>query len=228
MAELAREVAAPTKIDVVLKRVTATVMELISGADAAGVLLIKGGKFESHAITSELPHQLDVLQEQLQEGPCFEAAVNEPVVRTDDFRTETRWPRYSKAVADMGVHSGLAFKLYTTSKTAGALDVFSYRPHAFDAEDEAVGSVLAAHAAAAIVASRREKDLQAAIISRDVIGQAKGIIMERFHIDADSAFEPLRQLSQSTQIRLVEIARRIVDSSQDNTSEDNSSQGKGQ
>lgn len=211
MAELARQVAAPTSIEVVLNRVTATVMELLAGADAAGVLLIKGGKFESHGITSELPHRLDMLQERFQEGPCYEAAVNDVIVRTDDFRTEPRWPRYSKAVVDIGVLSGLSFKLYTSARTAGALNVFSYRPHAFDAGDEAIGSVLAAHAAAAILASRRDEDLQSAIASRDLIGRAKGIIMERFHVDAVRAFELLRELSQTTNIRLVEVARRIVD-----------------
>lgn len=81
----------------------------------------------------------------------------------------------------------------------------------FDAGDEAIGSVLAAHAAAAILASRRDEDLQSAIASRDLIGQAKGIIMERFHVDAVRAFELLRELSQTTNIRLVEVARRIVD-----------------
>ncbi|BBX37060.1 response regulator [Mycolicibacterium mageritense DSM 44476 = CIP 104973] len=213
MAELAREVATPTSIDVVLKRVTATAVELIDGADVAGVLLIRGRNFESHAITSELAEQLDRLQEELQEGPCYEAAVDELVVRTDDFRTETRWPAYSRMVVDIGVLSGLSFKLYTSSRTAGALNLFAFRPNAFSPDDEAIGSVLAAHAAVAILASRHDENLQSAIASRDVIGQAKGILMERFHVDAVQAFELLRELSQTSNVRLADIARRVVDSS---------------
>ena len=218
MAELAREVAVPSTVEEVLQQVTATALELVPGADAAGVLLIRnGGKFESHAVTSDLPHQLDVLQEKFQEGPCFEAAVDELIVRTDDFRTESRWPRYSRSVAEMGVLSGLSFKLYTSGSTAGALNLFAFEPNAFNAEAEAMGSILAAHAAAAILASRRGEQLESALTTRDLIGQAKGIIMERFHVDAVRAFELLRELSQTSNVKLVDIAKRIVDTSKEAT-----------
>ena len=70
------------------------------------------------------------------EGPCVEAALDELIVRTEDFRSEHRWPRYSAAVVEIGVLSGLSFKLYTADRTAGALNLFSFQPKAFDAEDE--------------------------------------------------------------------------------------------
>jgi GAF domain-containing protein len=113
------------------------------------------------------------------------------------------------------VRSSLSFKLYTGDRTAGALNVFSRRPHAFSSESEAVGSVLAAHAAVAIMASKEGEQLQSAVASRDVIGQAKGIIMERFNVDAVRSFEMLRQLSQEMNVRLTEVAQKIIDTRKD-------------
>jgi GAF domain-containing protein len=212
MADLARSVAAPRNIDDVLNGVTSSAVELLTGADTAGVLLVsKGGKFESLSGTSELIYKLDRLQEQFNQGPCLDAAVNDLVVRTEDFQTESRWPQYSRGVCDLGVRSSISFKLYTGERTAGALNVFSRKPHSFGVDAEVIGSILAAHAAAAILASRDSQQLQAALLSRDLIGQAKGILMERFSIDAVGAFEMLRKLSQQMNVRLYEIAQRVVD-----------------
>jgi GAF domain-containing protein len=212
MAELARAAAAPRSVDDVLSDVTAAAMELIPGAHTAGVLLIgKGGKFDSVANTSDLPHRLDELQMLFNEGPCVEAALDELIVRTDDFRSEQRWPRYAAAVVEIGILSGLSFKLYTSDRTAGALNLFSFKTNAFDAEDETTGVVLAAHAAAAILASRHGEQLRSALSTRDRIGQAKGIIMERYGVDEVKAFEMLRQLSQDSNTRLIDIAQRVID-----------------
>ncbi|MBE1549655.1 GAF domain-containing protein [Mycobacterium sp. OAS707] len=212
MAELARASAAPRSVDDVLADVTAATRELIPGTDAAGILLVgRGGKFESLAGTSELPHQLDELQMTFNEGPCVEAALDEVIVRTDDFRTDERWPKYSPAVVEIGILSGLSIKLYTAERTAGALNMFAFKPHAFDGEDETTGVVLAAHAAAAILASRHGEQLESALSTRDRIGQAKGIIMERFGVDDVQAFEMLRKLSQDGNTRLVDVAQRVID-----------------
>ncbi|OBK74917.1 GAF and ANTAR domain-containing protein [Mycobacterium sp. 1274761.0] len=212
MADLARTVAGPRSVNDVLADVTAAVMELIPGTDTAGILMIgKGGRFDSLAGVTDLPQQLDELQMTFNEGPCVQAALDEVIVRTDDFRTEQRWPKYSPAVVKLGVLSGLSFKLYTADRTAGALNLFAFKPHAFDGEDETIGTVLAAHAAAAIMASREGEELQSALTTRDRIGQAKGIIMERYGVDDVRAFEMLRQLSQDSNTRLVDIAERVID-----------------
>lgn len=212
MAELARDTALPRDVDQVLAGVTAAAAEMIPGTNTCGVLLIgKGGKFDSLFGTSDLIYKLDALQEECGEGPCIEAALNESIVRTDDFTTEQRWPKYSRAVVKLGVHSGLSFKLYTSGATAGALNLFGLEPKAFDAQSEAIGAVLAAHAASAIIASRHGEQLESALTTRDTIGQAKGVIMERFGVDAMRAFEMLRELSQSSNTRLVDIAARVIE-----------------
>ena len=141
----------------------------------------------------------------------MQAAIDDLIVRTDDFRTEQRWPQYSPAVVELGVLSGLSVKLYTADRTAGALNLFAFKPNAFDGEDETIATVLAAHAAAAILASRQGEQLQSALTTRDRIGQAKGIIMERYGIDDVQAFEMLKRLSQDSNTRLADIAQQVID-----------------
>ena len=216
MAALARDVAMPVAVEDVLRGVTAAVLELVPGAEHAGLLLLgKGSSFETLAATADVMYEVDRLQVATGEGPCVEAAVDDLIVRTDDFELEKRWPSYSKQVLKLGLRSALSFKLYTAQRNAGALNIFSSKPGAFDAESEAIGSVLAAHAAAAIVASRQGEQLQSALSSRDLIGQAKGIIMERYKVDSIRAFEMLRELSQSGNVKLVDIAKRVIDTSGD-------------
>ncbi len=212
MAELARQMAVPLSVDDVLTTVTRTVLESIPGADHAGFLLLtKSGGFETQAPTSDLMYELDRLQIEHGEGPCVEAAIDELIVRTDDFQREQRWPHYSAEVLKLGVRSALSFKLYTSQRSAGALNIFGMQTEAFGPEDEGLGQVLAAHAAVAILASRQGDQLQSALSSRDLIGQAKGVIMERYSVDAVRAFELLRELSQTENVKLVDIAQRVIE-----------------
>jgi GAF domain-containing protein len=211
MADLARAVAAPRTAEEIFSEVTAAAVELIPGVDTAGILLItKGCKFESHAGTTDLPHELDELQHMLQEGPCMDAALNDVMLRTEDFRSEMRWPAYSAAVAKLGVLSGMSFRLYTNERTAGALNLFGFQPTDWSVDEQTIGTVLAAHAASAIIANRQGEQLTSALNTRDRIGQAKGIIMERFGVDDRRAFDMLRRLSQESNTPLVKIAEGVV------------------
>ncbi|MCP9271657.1 ANTAR domain-containing protein [Mycolicibacterium sp. CAU 1645] len=212
MAELARSIAPPIGVDAVLHDVSKTAKELIPGVDEAGILLVgRNNTHETLGPTSSLMNQLDELQMKYHEGPCLEAALDEVVIRTDDFRDEPRFPNYAPEVVKLGVLSALSFKLYTADRTAGALNLFGFQPNLWDSEAETIGMVLAAHAAAAILASREGEQLQSALSTRDRIGQAKGIIMERFKIDDVRAFGMLRQLSQDTNTKLIEVAQRVID-----------------
>ncbi len=210
MADLARVIAL-RKVDDVLADVTAAAKELIPGVDLAGVLLVgTGGTHQTLAPTSDLMFQLDELQMATGEGPCLQAALDEIVIRVDDFGNEPRFPKYAPKVAELGLRSALSLKLYTADRTAGALNLFAYEPSLWNTEAETIGMVLAAHAASAILASRESEQLQSALSSRDRIGQAKGIIMERFKIDDVRAFAMLRQLSQETNTKLVDVAQRVI------------------
>jgi hypothetical protein len=124
MAEMAKATATPRAPEEILAEVTAAAVELIPGVDTAGILVIRRNGFESLAGTTDVPHRLDELQMTFNEGPCVQAAIADSVIRTADFRRESRWPRYSPAVVKMGVLSGISFKLFTADRTAGALDLF--------------------------------------------------------------------------------------------------------
>ncbi|MGU3586862.1 GAF and ANTAR domain-containing protein [Rhodococcus sp. C26F] len=213
MAELARSFDdAGTDLDATLQRITVAAAELIPGTDSADILIITGrGKFESHAATSQLSPQIDSLQARAGQGPCVDAAMDTTLVRSDDLTTETRWPQFTAAAVDAGVRSILSFRLYTHDMQAGALNLFSMRPNAFDAESVHIGEALSAHAAIAFVAARREQQLHSAIASRDLIGQAKGMLMERFAVGADRAFAMMITLSQETNLPVATIAARIVE-----------------
>ena len=211
MADMARMIALRT-VDDVLVEVSAIATELIPGVDVAGVLLVGiGDTHQTLAPTSDLMFKLDELQMNAGEGPCLRAARAEIVVRVDDFRHETRFPLYCPEVVRLGVLSSLSFKLYAGERTAGALNLFGYEPSPWDDDAETIGMVLAAHAAAAILASCEGEQLQSALATRDRIGQAKGIIMERFTIDDVRAFAMLQKLSQDTNAKLIEVAQRVID-----------------
>ncbi|MBX9641036.1 MAG: ANTAR domain-containing protein [Mycobacteriaceae bacterium] len=200
----------PIDIDRVLEGVTSTAVNFIDGVDHADVLIVQEGGFESRAPTAPLAVELDNLQYGLQEGPCLQAAVTESVVRSPDLREESRWPRFAPAAVRRGVCSVLSFQLSTDGGGSGALNLLGAQPRAFPKEAEALGAVLAAHAAAAVSAIDQHRNFRSALASRDEIGQAKGILMERFNISADSAFEVLKRLSQNTNTPLRDVATRLI------------------
>lgn len=211
MADLARATAESRGSEDILAQVSAAAVELIPAVDTAGILLIRPDGFESAGVTSDVPHRLDQLQMSLEEGPCIQAALTDLSVRTEDFRLESRWPRYARGAVEIGILSGMSFKLFTAERTAGALNLFGFQPRSWSTEDDTVGSILAAHAAAAILKHERGRQLEAALLTRDRIGQAKGIIMERFLVDDVRAFEMLKQLSQEANAKLTEVAQKVID-----------------
>ena len=212
MAELTEKFAGPTELDVTFQSVTSACVDLIPGVDLADVLLIGGPEqFQSLAATEQLASQVDDLQQHFREGPCLDAALGEGMVRSNNLGNETRWPRFAKAAVEAGVASMLSFHLYTHKAQLGALNLFGRKPDGFDADAETLGAMLATHAAIAVMAANKEHQFRSALASRDIIGQAKGMLMERFNVDAIRAFELLRKISQESQTRLADIAADIVD-----------------
>ncbi|MDD4866335.1 MAG: GAF and ANTAR domain-containing protein, partial [Mycobacterium sp.] len=182
-------------LDDVLREVTGAAVHLIGGVDYADVLLIEEDRFDSKAATATVASDLDEVQRQLGEGPCLEAAVAESVIRSPDLRHDTRWPRFGPAAVERGVHSILSYQLFASGRQTGALNLLGRAPQTFAPEAEALGAMLASHAAVAFGVVNRHRQFRSALASRDLIGQAKGIVMERFGIDAVAAFDLLKRLS---------------------------------
>lgn len=214
ITDLTERFAHPTTIDDTLAGVTATAITLLPSVDSADVLIITDpDQHRSLAATSPLAIDLDGLQRRHRQGPCLDAAVGETMVVCNDLREDPRWPQYSASALQAGVHATLSFQLYTHHQhptQRAAFNLFSRQRGAFDPEAQAVAAMLATHAAIMLIAQDREAQFQSALASRDAIGQAKGMIMERFGVDATRAFELLKKLSQDTNTRLVDVAAQIV------------------
>lgn len=211
LAEATRSFFAPNSVEDTLSRVTASAVDLIDSVDCADILVVSGTKgIKSHAATSELPLRLDSLQETFGEGPCVDAAQRKTLVRSDDLATDARWPRFGPAATQAGVHSTLSFQLYTSDGSMGALNLYALTTGAFSEDDEEVGAMLATHAAVALYAANKTEQFTSALASRDLIGQAKGMIMERYGLDAVAAFDLLAKLSQDANVPVIRLAADVV------------------
>ncbi|EOM78347.1 ANTAR domain-containing protein [Rhodococcus rhodnii] len=220
LAEHARDWRLPEQsLDDLLREITRSALALIPGCESVDVLMIEAdGTFTSRAATSESVERLDALQISLGEGPCVAAATAPEAATTvsQDMNDETRWPRFARAAAEAGVGSMVSVRLYTREGRIGALNVVAPAPGAFDDDAIVVAESLAAHAASTIVANTLEHQLRSAVASRDVIGQAKDMIMERYGLDAAAAFRMLSGISQNTNSPLIEVARTVVEHSGEN------------
>ncbi|KAA0020081.1 GAF and ANTAR domain-containing protein [Antrihabitans cavernicola] len=185
---------------------------LIPGAEDAGItLLLNGSKLDSKGQTGPIPDKIDLLQERIKQGPCVDAARDQEMVRVDDMRTESRWPQFSPAAAAAGVRSMLSFQLWVEDSHLGALNMYSTTVNAFDESSEQIANPLAAHASVALAGARREEQLREAVDSRDLIGQAKGMLMQQYSINADQAFDLLTKLSQERNVKVRQIAESITE-----------------
>ncbi|WP_080734080.1 GAF and ANTAR domain-containing protein [Rhodococcoides fascians] len=211
IADATRSFFAPASLVDTLRGVTESARSLIPAVDCADILVVRGPKkYQSHAATSELPVRLDAIQEKLGEGPCVDAARTEVFVRCNDFRSDPRWPAFGPAAVEAGVHSSMSFRLYADGDTIGALNLFALTADAFGDDDQQRGGVLATHAVVALYAANKTEQFTSALASRDTIGQAKGMLMERFGIDAVQAFDLLARLSQNDNIPVATLAADLV------------------
>ncbi|MFI6875619.1 GAF and ANTAR domain-containing protein [Streptomyces sp. NPDC050400] len=214
LASMARGFLARDSVDTTLDKITDAAVGLVDDCDAAGILTLRRGQVTTLASTDPLVDESDRLQEQLGEGPCFDAArIEHPVFRLRDLSTESvRWRAYAPKAHALGIGSVMGFLLYTEDKdNLGALNLYSHRPGAFTDDSETAGWLLASHAAVAISGAREHAGLQQAIDTRHTIGQAMGILMAQHHIDEDEAFSVLRRYSQENNIKLREVARQLCE-----------------
>jgi len=210
-AEVARALEAEGSVQATLDRMVELAVKTVDGCDHAGVTLVEGGSVCTPAASDDLPGVVDSVQYETGEGPCLDAIREHEVFQTGHLAEEARWPGFSRrAAGESGVASILAYRLFVETDTMGALNLYSRQRDAFDDDDRAVGSIFAAHAAVALSAARQTDQLEQAIESRDVIGQAKGILMARQNVTADEAFDMLRRGSQRLNVKLRELAKQVA------------------
>ncbi|WP_104525885.1 GAF and ANTAR domain-containing protein [Blastococcus atacamensis] len=222
LLELARVTLSGRELADVLGDITAIAARAVPGAEAVSTTLIRGDKPFTAAYFGEMSLHADELQYMVDGGPCVDAGRGGVVLRIDDTHDEERWPGYIARVRETEVRSSLSVPLPYQGSWIGALNVYSTRPAAFASPESLAAGLGAAEAIAVAVANAdahaqlvdRAHNMRIAMESRAVIEQAKGVLMAQRHVDAEQAFEILRQASQRYNRKLREIAVGIVESTQ--------------
>jgi ANTAR domain len=220
---LATALAGERTVNGVLRRVVEVTQQTVPGADLVSVTLRSPAGYTTPVETDPLATRLDEIQYRLDEGPCVEATrtAGLGVTFSPDLGRHSAYPRFGRAAAALGVHSVLAIGMFPHGGDAprmGALNIYSYEVGGLDELDRDIALVLAAHGSTALAATTsvtaaelEVTQLRLALNSRDVIGQAKGILMERRRISADEAFDVLRKASQSLNVKLTQVATTLVE-----------------
>ena len=194
----------------VLDELVAAALRLVPGSQDASVMLVERRAVTSQHGSSSTVDQVDAYQLELHEGPCLDALAQARPVRVPDLGEEQRWATFAPQARLLGVVSTLSLPLRTRTTVLGVLNLFSPRPAAFDDESEQIGLLLTSHAAIALAHARSVDNLGRAVASRDLVGQAKGRLMDRYGLDEERAFGVLRRVSQSTHRKLHDVARELA------------------
>lgn len=210
-SEMALELHNEPTAERTIERIAEFAMTATS-CDDAGIMLVRGrNQIETAAATSSRVAESHNLQIIFDEGPCLDAIEGGPLYLSNDVATDARWPAWGPAVAELGMRSVLSIRLETRARRYGSLNLYSEKLDAFDDDDIAVGSIFVTHASVALAAAHNEEGLQVAIDARKLIGQAQGILMERYDLDPNRAFDFLRRLSQHHNIKLRDVAAWVVE-----------------
>jgi GAF domain-containing protein len=212
LEQLARALRVPeASLQATLDAMARTAVETIGPATYAGVNLYEHGRFVPQAVAGEPPLILDVLQQETGTGPCIDASREQVTIRVNDIVTETRWPEYTERALALGVASMLCVPLSVNEHQLGSVSLYATDQRAFTLADEYVARLFASQAALALAEAHRADQMRQALSSRDIIGQAKGILMERHRITADEAFRLLSKQSQQANLKLVDVARALTE-----------------
>ena len=207
LSDLARDLQGEDDVEQTLLAIAAAAVSTVPGAQHASLSVVQRRReVHTRAWTDEACVKVDRVQYDTGQGPCLDAMYEQRTISVPDMSTEQRWPEFTRRTAELGVLSMLAFQLYVQQDTLGALNLYSADRNAFDADSEHVGLLFAAHAAVAMSGAQQQEHLNQAVAARDVIGQAKGILMERHKLTADQAFAVLTRASQQTNTKLVDVA----------------------
>jgi hypothetical protein len=215
-SEVAVALFAEDSVQGTLQRIVDLAERAIDGCEAAGIVFVDGDSVTTAAASSALVVVVDQLQIDTGEGPCLDASTQSTTFYADDLLDDPRWPTFGPAAVAASVRSVLAYSLSTDRPSA--LNMYARLPAAFGATDRAQGQLFATLARLAIDSAEerasgrsRAGNLTEALRTRELIGQAQGILMERERITADQAFDVLRRASQHMNIKLREVAETLVE-----------------
>lgn len=205
-------------VDSAVQHIAELATRAIDAAERCTISVPANGTLDTIATSSADAVALDDIQRETQEGPCLSALRQERTFMINDLSNDRTWPRFSpRAAAETTIQSVVAYVLEAQDEVLASLNLMSTRKDAFTQHDVDVGSMFAAHAAVILKnisnhesLKRQVEQLEEGLRTRQMIGQAVGIIMATRHCSADSAFETLKTISQNTNRKLREIAEELV------------------
>ncbi|MHB8220042.1 MAG: ANTAR domain-containing protein [Acidimicrobiales bacterium] len=217
VADMARALFAADSVEATLARIVELAVATVEGCDYAGIFLLEGREVTTPVCTAPIVAAVDALQHRFGSGPCLDAIAQGLTFYAEDLDDDARWPEFGGEAVTAGVRSVLAVPL-TANDTHGALNLYAHYPAAFGVVDRGKGVMLAALSSVALagaqtheVEQRRTDSLRAALATREVIGLAQGILVERERVRPDQAFDILRRASQHLNHKLRDVAQELVD-----------------
>ncbi|MDQ4055387.1 MAG: GAF and ANTAR domain-containing protein [Actinomycetota bacterium] len=209
-AELSEELSGTPDGPLTFQRVVDRALEVVPGCDHCGLHLRKRrGRAESASATDDIAAEADRLQDELQDGPCVDAAFQSENFIVHDVRTENRWPSWAERTAALGIRSSMSVRLTASDETIGALNFYSDQPGTFDG-DQDIAMIFSSHAAAAMANARLVSGLRNAMDSRHSIGMAQGVLAVRYGISYERAFQVLHRYSNDHNIKLRDLADIVL------------------
>jgi GAF domain-containing protein len=218
LEQLGRMTLREQSMESVLQTVVELAKRVLPGNPEASISLLANGRPSTTSSTGELATDLDETQYGRGYGPCLESASTGLLIEIPDTASEQRWADYCRIAAQHGNRSSLSVPLPVSERVSGALNIYAREAHAFDEQAKAAALRFAPYASVAVANMHAYQDardmagnLQVALESRAVIDQAKGILMERYRLSADQAFQALAAVSMSANRKVRQIAGDLVD-----------------
>jgi hypothetical protein len=200
----------PGDLDQTLSRITQAAAEVLPSVDFASITVLHAdGRLETVAPTDDLLWGVDAAQYELREGPCYDAAADAVHVVSPELASDQRFPRYAATAVAAGINSQAGIRLFDAPKSRGALNLYARSSGAFT-DLGMLGTLFQHQSAMAIDYAREIQNLREAVRTRGMIGQAVGIVMERYQLSDDRAFAFLTRLSQDGNLKLRAIAEQII------------------
>lgn len=210
--QMAQALAAARDEEARLQVAVDAAVSLVTRCDHAGITINENGTLVTRASSDDLVCRANRLQSELGEGPCLEVRRDHNTLVSPTLGTDPRWPRWaSRTHEELGVDSMMSLLLYTDEHSFGALSLYCGRGCRFDADDVAVAQSLAGHLSVMMAAERQIDQLGLGLHNRTIIGQAQGVLMERYDMTADQAFDYLRRLSSSSNVKVSVLAAEIAE-----------------
>jgi hypothetical protein len=230
-ADIAQLLFVERTVQGTLQRIVDFAKATIDDCDAASISMMVNGELATSVFSDSIALDIDQFQYHYDEGPCLDALRTEPLLYCSDMTSDARWPTFGPMAVGLGMRSLLACRLGSTT-TLGALNLYSRLPEAYDELERTKAVIFASHAGIALGAAgdlhdltlllnaeiARSQNLEGAIASRQVIGQAEGILIERERITAHEAYDVLKRTSQHLNLKLREVAQYVVDTGEVPTS----------